>query len=79
MAVLIDKQTRLLVQGLTGREGTFHARQAAAAVQVDYEVLEPVTDPFEALKPGAIDVWWYLAVGADRRNCGGWKNDATFA
>ena len=30
MAVLLDKKTRLLVQGLTGREGTFHARQAAA-------------------------------------------------
>jgi succinyl-CoA synthetase alpha subunit len=30
MAVLIDKQTRLIVQGLTGREGTFHAKQAAA-------------------------------------------------
>jgi succinyl-CoA synthetase alpha subunit len=30
MAVLIDKSTRLIVQGLTGREGTFHARQAAA-------------------------------------------------
>ena len=29
MAVLIDERTRLLVQGLTGREGTFHARQAA--------------------------------------------------
>ncbi len=29
MAVLIDKTTRLLVQGLTGREGTFHATQAA--------------------------------------------------
>jgi succinyl-CoA synthetase alpha subunit len=29
MAVLIDKKTRLLVQGLTGREGTFHAKQAA--------------------------------------------------
>jgi len=28
MAVLIDKQTRLVVQGLTGREGSFHARQA---------------------------------------------------
>ena len=30
MSVLIDKTTRLLVQGLTGREGTFHAKQAAA-------------------------------------------------
>jgi succinyl-CoA synthetase alpha subunit len=30
MAVLIDKSTRLVVQGLTGREGTFHAKQAAA-------------------------------------------------
>ena len=27
---LIDKNTRLIVQGLTGREGTFHAKQAAA-------------------------------------------------
>ena len=30
MSILIDRSTRLLVQGLTGREGTFHARQAAA-------------------------------------------------
>jgi succinyl-CoA synthetase alpha subunit len=30
MSVLIDKNTRLLVQGLTGREGTFHAKQAQA-------------------------------------------------
>jgi succinyl-CoA synthetase alpha subunit len=30
MAVLIDKNTRLIVQGITGREGTFHARQAVA-------------------------------------------------
>src|SRR5207342_119976 len=30
MSVLIDTHTRLIVQGLTGREGTFHAKQAAA-------------------------------------------------
>ena len=30
MAVLLDQNTRLLVQGLTGREGTFHAKAAAA-------------------------------------------------
>src|SRR5947209_14811968 len=30
MAILLDKNTRLIVQGLTGREGTFHAKQAAA-------------------------------------------------
>ncbi len=30
MAVLLDKNTRLIVQGLTGKEGTFHGKQAAA-------------------------------------------------
>jgi len=30
MSILIDKKTRLIVQGLTGREGTFHAKQAQA-------------------------------------------------
>jgi succinyl-CoA synthetase alpha subunit len=30
MAILIDKNTRLIVQGLTGREGTFHAKASAA-------------------------------------------------
>jgi xanthine dehydrogenase molybdenum-binding subunit len=29
----------------------FHARRAAAQVKVDYEVLEPITDPFRALEP----------------------------
>jgi selenium-dependent xanthine dehydrogenase len=28
------------------------ARDAAARIQIDYDVLEPVTDPFEALGPG---------------------------
>ena len=27
MSILVDKTTRLLVQGITGREGTFHTRQ----------------------------------------------------
>jgi succinyl-CoA synthetase alpha subunit len=27
MSILVNKNTRLLVQGITGREGTFHARQ----------------------------------------------------
>ncbi len=30
MSILVDKSTRLLVQGLTGREGTFHAKNSAA-------------------------------------------------
>jgi selenium-dependent xanthine dehydrogenase len=31
----------------------FHARQAAAKVKVDYEVLEPITDPLKALEADA--------------------------
>ncbi len=30
MSILVDKATRLIVQGLTGREGTFHAKACAA-------------------------------------------------
>lgn len=35
---------------------TFHARQAADKVKVNYTVLEPVTDPFVAIEPGAPQV-----------------------
>jgi succinyl-CoA synthetase alpha subunit len=27
LSVLVDKSTRLIVQGITGKEGTFHTRQ----------------------------------------------------
>jgi len=27
MSILVNEKTRLLVQGFTGREGTFHAQQ----------------------------------------------------
>ena len=30
MAILVNKETRVVVQGLTGREGTFHAKASAA-------------------------------------------------
>src|SRR5256886_6303833 len=29
MSILVDKSTRVIVQGLTGREGTFHAKSCA--------------------------------------------------
>ena len=29
MAVLVTKETRLIVQGITGKEGTFHAKGCA--------------------------------------------------
>ena len=34
----------------------FRARQAAASVRIEYQVLEPVTDPFQALEPDAPQV-----------------------
>ena len=30
MSVLVGKDTRLVVQGLTGKEGTFHTQQSVA-------------------------------------------------
>ena len=33
MSVLVDKNTRLIVQGITGREGTFHAKGCAGVCE----------------------------------------------
>jgi succinyl-CoA synthetase alpha subunit len=30
MSILVDRGTRLIVQGFTGKEGTFHAQQHMA-------------------------------------------------
>ena len=30
MSILVDQNTRLAVQGITGREGSFHAQQCIA-------------------------------------------------
>ena len=30
MSIIIDQNTRLIVQGITGREGTFHTEQMLA-------------------------------------------------
>src|SRR5689334_128491 len=54
MSVLVDKNTRLLVQGLTGREGAFHAVQA---VNYGTNVVGGVTPGKGGTKHGNIDVF----------------------
>jgi succinyl-CoA synthetase alpha subunit len=47
MSILVDKKTRLLVQGITGREGEFHARQ----------MLEYGTQVVAGMTPGKGGEW----------------------
>jgi succinyl-CoA synthetase alpha subunit len=54
VSVLVDKNTRLLVQGLTGREGTFHAQQA---VLYGTQVVGGVTPGKGGTKHEGIDVF----------------------
>lgn len=54
MSVLIDKNTRLIVQGFTGREGTFHALQA---VKYGTNVVGGVTPGKGGTKHEGIDVF----------------------
>src|SRR6201988_2208415 len=54
MAVLVDKNTRLIVQGFTGKEGTFHALQA---VKYGTNVVGGVTPGKGGTKHENIDVF----------------------
>src|SRR5262249_53912018 len=54
MSVLVDKNTRLIVQGITGREGTFHALQA---VKYGTHVVGGVTPGKGGSKHEGIDVF----------------------
>ena len=54
MSVLIDNNTRLLVQGITGREGTFHAVQA---VKYGTNVVGGVTPGKGGIKHEGFDVF----------------------
>jgi succinyl-CoA synthetase alpha subunit len=65
MSVLVDKDTRLLVQGLTGKEGTFHAVQA---VKYGTQVVGGVTPGKGGTKHEGIDV--FNSVDEARRKTG---------
>jgi succinyl-CoA synthetase alpha subunit len=54
MSVLVDRNTRLIVQGLTGREGTFHALQA---VKYGTHVVGGVTPGKGGTRHEGIDVF----------------------
>src|SRR2546425_6979288 len=65
MSVLADKNTRLIVQGLTGREGSFHALQA---VKYGTQVVGGVTPAKGGTKHEGIDV--FNTVEETRRQTG---------
>jgi succinyl-CoA synthetase alpha subunit len=66
MSVLVDKNTRLIVQGITGREGAFHALQA---VKYGTNVVGGVTPGKGGVKHEGIDV--FNSVDEARRKTGG--------
>jgi succinyl-CoA synthetase alpha subunit len=65
MSVLVDKNTRLLVQGFTGKEGTFHAVQA---MNYGTQVVGGVTPGKGGIKHEGVDV--FNTVSEARRKTG---------
>ena len=65
MSVLVDKNTRLLVQGFTGKEGTFHA---VAAMKYGTQVVGGVTPGKGGMKHEGVDV--FNTVSEARRKTG---------
>jgi succinyl-CoA synthetase alpha subunit len=65
MSVLVDKNTRLLVQGFTGKEGTFHALQA---MKYGTQVVGGVTPRKGGIKHEGVDV--FNTVSEARRKTG---------
>jgi succinyl-CoA synthetase alpha subunit len=65
MSVLVDKNTRLLVQGFTGKEGTFHALQA---MSYGTKVVAGVTPGKGGIKHEGVDV--FNTVSEARRKTG---------
>jgi succinyl-CoA synthetase alpha subunit len=65
MSVLVDQNTRLLVQGVTGKEGTFHALQA---IKYGTQVVGGVTPGKGGIKHEGIDV--FNSVEEARRKTG---------
>jgi succinyl-CoA synthetase alpha subunit len=65
MSVLVDKNTRLLVQGFTGKEGTFHAVQA---MNYGTKVVAGVTPGKGGIKHEGVDV--FNTVSEARRKTG---------
>lgn len=65
MSILVNKNTRLLVQGITGREGAFHAGQA---IKYGTQVVGGVTPGKGGAKQDGIDV--FNSVEEARRKTG---------
>jgi succinyl-CoA synthetase alpha subunit len=62
MSVLVNKDTRLLVQGITGAEGTFHTSQileygtnvVAGVTPGKGDILDPGNDKDKLCRPGPV-------------------------